>query len=56
MYSLRRLVGSALALLMALSLLQTPEARAGGFTIPLIGGRASTKLAFVAKPDDTSAT
>lgn len=55
MYSLRRLVGMALALLMTVTLLQPSEARAGGFTIPLIGGRASTKLAFVAKPDDTSA-
>jgi long-subunit fatty acid transport protein len=34
----------------------SPSARAGGFTIPLIGGRGSTKLAFVARPDDTSAT
>lgn len=55
MYTLRRLVGLALTLLMASSLVPTPEARAGGFTIPLIGGRASTKIAFVAKPDDTSA-
>ncbi len=59
MYSLRRLVGLALATAMvttmAGSLLPSPDARAGGFTIPLIGGRASTKLAFVAKPDDTSA-
>jgi len=55
MYSERRLAGLALALLMAMSLLHPSEVRAGGFTIPLIGGRASTKLAFVAKPDDTSA-
>jgi long-subunit fatty acid transport protein len=59
MYSLRRLVGLALVMAMAMAmagpLLTVPNARAGGFTIPLIGGRASTKLAFVAKPDDTSA-
>jgi len=55
MYSVRRLVGLALALLMVASVLPVREAWAGGFTIPLIGGRASTKLAFVAKPDDTSA-
>ncbi len=29
-------------------------ARAGGFTIPLIGARGSTRLAYVARPDDTS--
>ncbi len=55
MYSLRRLVGSAVALVIGVSVLPAPDAWAGGFTIPLIGGRASTKLAFVAKPDDTSA-
>lgn len=31
------------------------NARAGAFTIPLIGTRASTRLAFTARPDDTSA-
>jgi long-subunit fatty acid transport protein len=55
MLSPRRLVGAALALAAAWSLVPLPDARAGGFTIPLIGGRASTKFAFVAKPDDTSA-
>ncbi len=55
MYFLRRLVGLTLVLAMAGGLLRSSDARAGGFTIPLIGGRASTKLAFVAKPDDTSA-
>ncbi|MFH2009661.1 MAG: outer membrane protein transport protein, partial [bacterium] len=56
--SRRRLAGAALpllALLTLLPLLPPSTAYAGGFTIPLIGGRASTKMAFVAKPDDTSA-
>lgn len=45
---------AALGVLFALCL-PPPLARAGGFSIPLIGGRASTKFAFVARPDDTSA-
>ena len=38
-----------------LPLTSPPTAHAGGFTIPLIGARASTRFAFVARPDDTSA-
>jgi len=53
--SRRRLAGAALPLLALLMLLPSSPTYAGGFTIPLIGGRASTKIAFVAKPDDTSA-
>jgi len=44
-----------LSVLSVLFGLPVPEARAGGFSIPLIGGRGSTKFAFVARPDDTSA-
>jgi long-chain fatty acid transport protein len=38
-----------------LLLLVPSSAQAGGFTIPLIGARASTRLAYVARPDETSA-
>lgn len=41
--------------LMVCALLWPGRASAGGFTIPLIGARASSRLAFVARPDDTSA-
>lgn len=52
----RRLAGGCL-LAVVISLCPTLErpAQAGGFSIPLIGGRGSTKFAFVARPDDTSA-
>ena len=40
---------------LALLLPAPSTARAGGFTIPLIGARASTRLAYVARPDETAA-
>lgn len=41
--------------LLAVSLLWSGVAEAGGFTIPLIGGRMAGRMAFVGYPDDTSA-
>lgn len=45
----------ALLVLLVGGLGDATPARAGGFSIPLIGGRAATRFAFVARPDDTSA-
>ncbi len=41
--------------LAAILVTQVSEVHAGAFTIPLIGTRASTRLAFTGRPDDTSA-
>lgn len=47
---------SSAALAFVLALMMGPErVHAGAFTIPLIGTRASSRLAFTARPDDTSA-
>ncbi|MDY0001026.1 MAG: outer membrane protein transport protein [Polyangia bacterium] len=51
----RRFRGAATLWIICVLMLPETQARAGGFSIPLIGGRGSTKFAFVARPDDTSA-
>lgn len=51
----RRALGACALIVLVSSLAPARPALAGGFSIPLIGGRGSTKLAFVARPDDTSA-